>query len=387
MNRHFVCHQAGGRDSSCSRRGVVLVFTVVLATVLFGFAALTIDVGMMYSIKAELQRTADVATLAAVQDLRDADPSTVELARQTVSEYVVRNPILNAQPVLFEPDRSVIFGRATVDEVAGSVAFAPGATSPNAVQVSVSYNMDYLFAGIFGLKHKAITASAMAATVPPRTVDIVPLSLPVPGFGPVDPDIAVHSPGKTGPSEPADGNRFQPGEEVALFLFGKGVRQPVHLAVDITDSSGVAELNRLLATEEALGGTREPVDVSIGDEYYVWGEGTGNGNFGEKIATRIEDYDTSNDTIVMPIIETCEDSRNVDGELVGKVRVVDFVAVTLTEVREVEVPDPSKPDTTMTISVLYGDVVEVVCGRGDGSGTTSGQYTLGSVKTAPRLLQ
>ncbi len=385
MNRRSTFPKPSYEDTS-RRPGVVMVFTLTLATVLVGFAALTIDVGMMYGIKAELQRTADAAALAGVQDLRDADPSTVEVARHTVREYVARNTLLNDQRALFDPEHSAVFGRATLDELERRVDFAPGAAPPNAVRVTVAFEMDYLFAGIFGLSHKVIRATALAGVAPPRTADVVPLSLPAPGFGPVDPDIAEQNPGKTSPSEPGDGERFQPGEEVAIFFFGMGPRQPVHLVIDVTDSSGVADLNRLLATEEALGGTREPVDVSIGDEYYVWGEGTGNANFGEKLATRIEDYDTANDTVVMPIIDTLEDTRNADGQLVNKVQVVDFVAVTLTEIREEEVPDPRNPDATMTIRVLYGVVGETVGGWGDGSGTTSGTYTVGSVKTSPQLL-
>jgi hypothetical protein len=171
-----------------------------------------------------------------------------------------------------------------------------------------------------------------------------------------------------------------------VFIFGNGPRQPVHLVIDITENSGVAELNRLLATEESLGGEREPADVSIGDEYYVWNEGTGNANFGEKLETRITDYDPYNDTIVMPIIETIEDSRDDDGDLVGKVRIVDFVAVTLTEIRDVEVPVPDNPGRTMTISVMYGNVVELFSGSGNGFDTTSGQYTVGSIRTAPQLI-
>lgn len=61
MNHGSTFPKPGYEDTS-RRPGVVMVFTLTLATVLVGFAALTIDVGMMYGIKAELQRTADAAT-------------------------------------------------------------------------------------------------------------------------------------------------------------------------------------------------------------------------------------------------------------------------------------------------------------------------------------
>ncbi|MHC4697259.1 MAG: pilus assembly protein TadG-related protein [Planctomycetota bacterium] len=135
MKHSFACNHDDGGVSEPSRRGVVLAFTLVTMTVLLGFAAMTIDVGMMYSIRAELQRTADAAALAAVQDLREADPSTTELARRTVSEYVAHNPILNAQQALFDPHKSVVFGRALVNEAESRVDFTPGVTPPNAVRV------------------------------------------------------------------------------------------------------------------------------------------------------------------------------------------------------------------------------------------------------------
>jgi len=384
--RHFTVHPGMCVGFSPRRRGVVAVFTVVMMVVLVGFAGMTIDVGVMQMIRADLQRTADAAALAAIQDLRDADPWTMDLARSTAEKYVKRNPILKAQPALFNSSRDIVFGRATLNELDNRVDFAAGVMPPNALRLTVHYKFDYMFARVFGRTSRLINASAMSAAPPPQAVDVIPASLPVPGFGPVDPDIADHNPGKTSPSEPTDGVRFEPGEEVAVFMFGKGPRQPVHLVLDITDSNGVAGLNELLATEEALGGTREPATVYIGDEYYVWGEGTGNANFGEKLETRIADDDTDNDTVVVPIIEALPDSRNADGELANKVRVVDFAAVTLTEIREVEVADPDNPGKTMMISVLFGNIVETFSGSNRTLDPETGQYTQGSVKSSPMLL-
>ena len=369
------------------RRGAVAAFSLVMLLVLLGFGALTIDVGLMQVVRAELQRTADAVVLGAVQDLDSTDPdATMALARAKAEELVAKNPVLNGRPVLFNVDRDLIFGRADMNEAETGVEFTAGAMPPNALQATVRYDLEYTLAKVFGLRGRTIRATAVSAVPPPRTADVVPISLPVPGFGPVDPAVAEHNPGKTSPSEPTDGLRFAPGEEVAVFFFGKGPRQPVHLVLDITDGHGVAEINRLLATEESLGGDREPFEASIGDEYRVWNEGTGNANFGEKLCTRLGDYDPVNDTVVMPIIEELESTRNDDGQLVGHIRIADFVAVTLTEVREVEVPDPDDPDRTMVIQVVFGNVVELFSGSGNGFGTTSGSYTLGSVRSAPLLI-
>ena len=43
------------------RRGVTAVIVVVSLTTMFAFAALTVDVGMLYNTRNELQRSADSA--------------------------------------------------------------------------------------------------------------------------------------------------------------------------------------------------------------------------------------------------------------------------------------------------------------------------------------
>ena len=364
------------------RRGVVAVLASVMMLMLLGVAALTIDVGLMQLVRAELQRTADAAVLAAVQDLHEEDLTSMDVARATALQFVAKNPVLNGRPVQINGISDIVFGRAALNEAETGVEFVAALMPPNAIRVTVHYNLAYTFARVFGLSSKDISAVAMSAVPPPKTIDIVPISLPVPGFGPVDPDIAEHNPGKTSPSEPENGEQYQVGEEVAVFFFGKGPRQEVHLVLDI-EGNGVSDINNLLATEESLGGEREPFEVSIGDEFYVWGEGTGNGNFGVKLETRLLDDDPDNNTILMPIVEELADTRDANGDLVGKVRIVDFVAVTLTEVREVEVPDPNNPDKTMTIRVMFGIVVEQFTGSGIGDG----EYTLGSVRNAPLLIE
>ena len=51
------------------RRGAVTVQVAVLSGVIMGFAALAIDVGMLYTSKAELQAACDSAALAAAAQL------------------------------------------------------------------------------------------------------------------------------------------------------------------------------------------------------------------------------------------------------------------------------------------------------------------------------
>jgi len=60
MCRHFTSREGAGYR----RRGAVAVMIVVASFVIVGFAALAIDVGVMYNAKADLQRAADSAALA-----------------------------------------------------------------------------------------------------------------------------------------------------------------------------------------------------------------------------------------------------------------------------------------------------------------------------------
>lgn len=370
-----------------NRRGVVAVLTVIMLLVLLGFAALTVDGGMGRLVRAELQRAADSAALAAVQDLGgNSSEDGAALGRISAETYLKLNALLGGRIADMDPYTDIVFGNVDETEPGEPVNFVANATPYNAVQVTARTELEYAFAGLFGIHSTVLTARAMAAVPPPRTVEVIPAALPVPGFGPVDPDVAAHNPGKTGPSEPADGVQFQPGEEVAVFIFGKGPMPPTHLVLDIPGAEGASDMNSWLATADSLGGDREPYSISVGDELPVWNDGTGNGNFGEKLVTRLSDSDESNRTVIMPIIETLPDSRNADGRLENNIRIVDFVAVTLTEVRAVKVPDPNHKGKTMNIDVLFGRVVNRLVGTGNGFGTTSGMFTLGSVKSAPQLV-
>ncbi len=85
------------------RRAAAGALVAVTMTLLIGMAALSIDLGMLYSAKAEMQRSADAAALAAAWELLDEDrlagtPSTAEEisdARQAAVRYVGYNPMLS----------------------------------------------------------------------------------------------------------------------------------------------------------------------------------------------------------------------------------------------------------------------------------------------------
>ena len=104
----------GRRRPRRTRRGAVAAQVAVSLVVLLGFTALTVDVGHLYNARAELQRTADAAALAAVLELGGgkSDTLVVQDARQTAANYAATNTVLGEGVVLEQSD--IIFGRAYI---------------------------------------------------------------------------------------------------------------------------------------------------------------------------------------------------------------------------------------------------------------------------------
>ncbi len=161
------------------RRGVVAVQVGVLLVALVGFAALTVDVGAMYNARAELQRSADAAALAAAGMLGEygaGDP--VELAVAAAVEHAAANPVLG-QAVVLDPNVDIEFGRANYNEAGNSYTFTPGGAVPDAVRITARRTsnspngpLELFFAGVLGKNSAEITAEAIAVMVP-RDIAIV----------------------------------------------------------------------------------------------------------------------------------------------------------------------------------------------------------------------
>jgi hypothetical protein len=157
-------------------------------------------------------------------------------------------------------------------------------------------------------------------------------------------------------------------------MFGKGIRPPVHLTLNLPDFNGVDDLNGMIS------GDSEPAMVHIGDQMPVWNTGDGDGNFGQKLVDRMEDDDVLNDTVVLPIVDILPESRDESGDLVGDVIIVDFVGVHLLRVESINVADEDVPGQGMNFVVdrIMGMVVPVVISQGDGA-PESGGYASDSV--------
>lgn len=145
---------------------------------LLGFAALSVDLGYLYMVRAELQVAADAAALAAAGQLANGGGDAQAAARQMANQYAAINPVLNQTPVL-DPATDVVFGQAILNPATGKYDFVPNAAVTDAVRVRVRRTADspngsvpLLFANIFGKSQKDMFAESTAILVP-RDIAIV----------------------------------------------------------------------------------------------------------------------------------------------------------------------------------------------------------------------
>ena len=158
-------------DQARRRRGATAVFITIMLPVMGGFAAIVVDVGLLYTTRADLQRAADSAALAGVSAYF-SDPglagdieALTQLAIGRAQHFSLQNATLGKPTILDLAD--IALGRHDYDNPTG-----PLLTSEpfNAVQVTVRRTPDsangpvpFIFARIFGRFEGSVTATARAA--------------------------------------------------------------------------------------------------------------------------------------------------------------------------------------------------------------------------------
>jgi Flp pilus assembly protein TadG len=169
------------RRKGKGRRGTVAALTAISSVALLGFVALAVDVGMLYNVRAELQRTADAAALAAAWELLDEDAlsGTPEMsleeqaARQAAATYAALNSVHNANPAVDLNAENTIEG----DIVLGYLSNPNNLSQPlcmtapnqiNSVRVLVRRDsvrngpISLFFANVLGISTCELSASATA---------------------------------------------------------------------------------------------------------------------------------------------------------------------------------------------------------------------------------
>jgi Flp pilus assembly protein TadG len=164
---------------STRRRAAALLAVMVLLPVLLGFAVLTVDVGVLFNTRADLQNAADAGALAATNVLAsDRSAAGVARARQQAIEIIQRHTTLGRSLSVASSD--MVFGRIDYDAESNSFDFTPTEIFPDSVRISMqaangSSNgpVPLYFAAIFGKRTANVRASALAGLTGARDIAVV----------------------------------------------------------------------------------------------------------------------------------------------------------------------------------------------------------------------
>ena len=138
------------------RRAVIAVQIALIIPVLLGMAALCVDGGYMYNVRAQLQLTADAAAHAGVLQLPDKNAAKATAIAIAVTNYPNNGVILAPS--------DIFFGNWNLNQG----VFTAGGEPVNAVRVTVHRSQQngnptgLFFARIFGKYYTDITAAATA---------------------------------------------------------------------------------------------------------------------------------------------------------------------------------------------------------------------------------
>lgn len=163
--------------SQC-RKGNILIMTCFLMIAMIAFIALAVDVGYLYTVRNELQRSADASAIAATwelieEDTFDPDFSVDALAtnaRDTAVQFAALNKVGSAAPGLAADDVFVGY-MADPSNPNDPLIPLPVGMLPNAVKVRVQRTeiqngkIPLFFARVLGIDDSASEAEATAALV------------------------------------------------------------------------------------------------------------------------------------------------------------------------------------------------------------------------------
>ena len=156
---------------SSNRRGAVVVLVAVVMILFVAMAAFMIDYGYIMTKRTDLQRAADAAALAAVQDLIPAEDGSQDLAAAVASvrSYVADN--LNESGFTVK-DADIEIGRFDTTTIYSNVTLLNDGTK-DAVRVTLRRDgasnalIPLFFARTLGANDAAVTATATAVLQKP----------------------------------------------------------------------------------------------------------------------------------------------------------------------------------------------------------------------------
>ncbi|GAB3544782.1 hypothetical protein GCM10027404_02070 [Arthrobacter tumbae] len=134
-------------------KGAVSVIVAILLVVLLGFAAIAVDVGMLYSEKAQLRNGADAAALSIAQTC-SLNASDAQCSSSVASSSLAKQ-MANANAL----DNQSNAGNVALNKTAGTVSVTTGALEAGSTPNSVSL----YFARALGFDEAEVTVTSHAA--------------------------------------------------------------------------------------------------------------------------------------------------------------------------------------------------------------------------------
>ena len=148
--------------------------------------AFSIDLGYMYTVQGQLDRSVDAAALAAAAELHDG----VDSAYDQAVEYLVRNPVGNAKTVagndgfealkvqwLEQHQDELEISTGVWNPITRTLDPSSNSNPPSAIEVSLNHtNMPLFFGRILGRETFSVHSSAVASFRPRDIVVVIDLS-------------------------------------------------------------------------------------------------------------------------------------------------------------------------------------------------------------------
>ncbi len=162
------------------RKGNIIVFSAFLMVFMMFMIAVSVDVGYIYTMQAQLDRAVDSAALAGAQELVNGTSA----AQAKATEYLVRNPVgtstthvdetqLAAQTTAFHSSHSSDYQLQYGNWNPTTKSFSETGTNPGALQVTMTYpNLPFFFGRVMGKETFTISSSA-TAMYQPRDIVVV----------------------------------------------------------------------------------------------------------------------------------------------------------------------------------------------------------------------
>lgn len=166
------------------KRGIIVILAAAMMIVMMAMLAFSIDVGYMYTMQSQLQRSVDAATLAAAGSLINGQ----DAADDAIHEYLVRNPVgtqwkeYDNKPIAdsvshfmtnYSQGLDVTYG----DWDSASQQIIPSTRPPSTVKVQMRYdNMPFFFGHLLGRDTFSVSAESAAAYQPRDIMVVLDLS-------------------------------------------------------------------------------------------------------------------------------------------------------------------------------------------------------------------